>query len=37
MAIGYRHAAAFAGFIVMVWFTVKAVLGLLALLDGRPR
>lgn len=29
--------AAFAGFIVMVWFTVKAVLGLLALLDGRPR
>lgn len=29
--------AALGGFIVMVWFTVKAVLGLLALLDGRPR
>lgn len=25
------------GFCVMVWFTVKSLLGLLALLDGRPR
>lgn len=25
-----------AGFLVMVWFTVKSVLGLLRLLDGRP-
>ncbi|MDZ4690738.1 hypothetical protein [Terricaulis sp.] len=25
------------GFIFFVWFTVKALLGLLALLDGRPR
>lgn len=25
------------GFIVMVWFTIKSLLGLLALLDGRPR
>lgn len=25
------------GIIVFVWFTVKALLGLLALLDGRPR
>ncbi|WP_158764949.1 hypothetical protein [Terricaulis silvestris] len=28
---------AIVGFIVMVWFTVKSFLGLLALLDGRPR
>jgi uncharacterized membrane protein len=26
-----------AGFLVMVWFTIKSALGLLALLDGRPR
>jgi len=26
-----------AAFIVMVWFTIKSVLGLLALLDNRPR
>ena len=26
-----------AAFILMVWFTIKSVLGLLALLDGRPR
>jgi len=25
------------GFLVMVWFTIKSALGLLALLDGRPR
>lgn len=25
------------GFCVMIWFTVKALIGLLALLDGRPR
>jgi uncharacterized membrane protein len=25
------------GFIVAVWFTIKSLLGLLALLDGRPR
>lgn len=25
------------GFIFFIWFTVKALLGLLALLDGRPR
>ncbi len=25
------------GFLVMVWFTIKAFFGLLALLDGRPR
>lgn len=25
------------GFIVMIWFTIKSFLGLLALLDGRPR
>lgn len=29
--------AALAGFLVMVWFTVKGVLGLAALLDGRAR
>ena len=28
-------AAAFAGFLVMLWFTIKSALGLLALLDGR--
>ena len=27
----------FLGLCVMIWFTVKALLGLLALLDGRPR
>jgi len=26
-----------AGFLVMVWFTIKSALGLLALIDGRPR
>lgn len=25
------------GFLVMVWFTIKSALGLLALMDGRPR
>jgi uncharacterized membrane protein len=25
------------GFVFFIWFTVKALLGLLALLDGRPR
>jgi uncharacterized membrane protein len=25
------------GLIVMIWFTIKSLLGLLALLDGRPR
>ncbi len=25
------------GFLVMVWFTIKSALGLLSLLDGRPR
>lgn len=25
------------GFLVMAWFTIKSALGLLALLDGRPR
>ena len=25
------------GFLVMVWFTIKSGLGLLALMDGRPR
>lgn len=29
--------AAGLGFCVMVWFTIKALLGLLALMDGRPR
>lgn len=29
--------AAFASFILLVWFTVKSFFGLLALLDGRPR
>jgi uncharacterized membrane protein len=29
--------AAILGFCVMVWFTVKSALGLLALLDNRPR
>ncbi len=29
--------AALIGFIFFIWFTVKALLGLLALLDGRPR
>lgn len=28
--------AAVAAFLVMVWFTIKSVLGMLALLDGRP-
>ena len=25
------------GFLVMIWFTIKSALGLLALMDGRPR
>lgn len=25
------------GFLMMVWFTIKSALGLLALMDGRPR
>jgi len=29
--------AAGLGFLVMVWFTIKSALGLLALMDGRPR
>jgi uncharacterized membrane protein len=29
--------AALAGLVVMIWFTVKSVFGLIALLDGRPR
>lgn len=28
---------AFVGFLVMVWFTVKSILGLIALLEGRTR
>lgn len=29
--------AGLAGLIIMLWFTIKSLLGLLALLDGRPR
>jgi len=29
--------AAGLGLLVMVWFTIKSALGLLALMDGRPR